>query len=70
MGLYQWNLDVSAAFWAPLATLEVTLRNRLYECGAEFTALGAPHPATQQLQRPTLTAEHLNPQNFLLRVSL
>lgn len=29
--LYQWNLDVSAAFYSPLHWLEVTLRNALHE---------------------------------------
>lgn len=31
LGLYQWNLEVSAAFFVPLQMLEVTIRNAISE---------------------------------------
>ncbi len=38
--LYAWNAAVSATFYTPLQTLEVTLRNQIHEC---FTKTYCPH---------------------------
>lgn len=48
MRLYAWNTAVSAAFYAPLQALEITLHNRIHNLlTEEYGAQWYDHPAVQ-----------------------
>lgn len=68
LGLYQWNLEISAALFLPLQMLEVTIRNAVAE--AIETAYGPdwPHNRTfaVSLKAP---AKAFNPRQHLTQIA-
>jgi hypothetical protein len=83
--LYEWNLDLSAAFHGPLAVVEIALRNRLYE--AAVSSYGANWLTSDRLRsldrdrvrdavhsivrrNPTLTTTSVSPEAIVAELTL